>query len=289
MVANGLGCQILLLLILTNGFRASIALGRLQLIARKPTFLGWGMSVETRQVPAANAEIPVSPGSPNSPLPPVVAIEADNGTADGGVTAKATLDMVGPQKEATGQADEPAPDQPSSGDILALVATIEQRILLVFEQKLAFDASKEKQIDRLHEELQGYRSDLVAKAVRPVFQSMIRLHDDFGKVLEALEREDPLQITPERMLGILKGFRDDVEMALSHNGVQAYRTDTDVFDPRRQKVLRKVETAEPTQVGQLAARMRPGFEYGENILEKERVAVYAMAQAGPSDSKDKGV
>src|SRR3954471_21978980 len=106
------------------------------------------MSVETRQVPASDAEIPVSPGSLNGPPPPVSAIEAEHGAADGGVTAEATLDAAGPQQEATGQAGGPAPDQP--GDILALMATIEQRILLAFEQKLAFDASKEKQIDRLH-------------------------------------------------------------------------------------------------------------------------------------------
>lgn len=89
------------------------------------------------------------------------------------------------------------------------------------------------------------------------------------------------------MLAILKDFRDDVQLALSHNGVEAYRADTEIFDPRRQKVMRKVETADPAQVGHLVARMRPGFEYGENILEKERVAVYAMAPPAPSESKDK--
>jgi molecular chaperone GrpE len=243
------------------------------------------MSAESRQVGASDVEIPVSSISTDRQTAAASAEHTDGE----GATAEAPSNVAELQKEATDLASESASRRPLSGDIPTLLAGIEQRILQAFEQKLAFDASKEKQIDRLHEELQGHRSDLVSKAVRPVLQSMIRLHDDFGKVLDALEREDPAQVAPRRMFEILKGFRDDVELALGHNGVNVYRTDTDVFDPRRQKVLRKVDTAEPAQVGQLAARMRPGFEYGESILEKERVAVYAMPQVGPPDSKDRGV
>jgi molecular chaperone GrpE len=173
-------------------------------------------------------------------------------------------------------------ERPSSNErsdtITELLTKMEERILDAFEQKLAFDASKEKQIDRLHEELQGYRSDLVAKCVRPVLQSLIRLHDDLGKVLDALALEDPSQVTADRVLGLLKGFHQDIELALNHNGVTAYRNESDAFDPRRQKVLRTVNANDQSQVGQIAARVRPGFEHGDTIIEKERVAVFAMPQ-----------
>jgi molecular chaperone GrpE len=168
------------------------------------------------------------------------------------------------------------PVAPSNIDIRSQLEDMERRILEAFERKLAFDQSKEKQIDRLHAELQGHRTDLVGKAVKPVLQSLIRMHDDFGKVLDALDREDPALITAERLLKLLKGFRDDVELALNHNGVQAFAAETEVFDPRRQRVLRAVETTEQSQVGHLAARLRPGFELDGAILEKERVAVFAL-------------
>ena len=244
------------------------------------------MGAETLPAHGVDAEIPAYLEA-DSKSAPTLEAESGRNASEVGANATEPLEVAGCPKGAN--VPGPAFDHPPSNDIPTLLVGIEQRILDAFEQKLAFDASKEKQINRLHEELQGYRSDLVAKAVRPVLQSMIRLHDDFGKVLDALEREDPAQVTPQRLFEILKGFRDDVELALGHNGVNVYRTDTDVFDPRRQKVLRKVEAIEPGQIGQLAARMRPGFEYGESILEKERVAVYAMPQAGPSDSKDKGI
>lgn len=150
-------------------------------------------------------------------------------------------------------------------------------LLRAIEDRLALDRFRETQIDKLHMELQTYKADLVSKAIQPVLKSLIRLHDDMGKVLEALEKEEPAQLTPERALHLLDGFREDVELALHHNGVIAFRTEDDTFDPRRQRVLRTVQTDDPDTVGRLAARLRPGFEQGETVLEKERVAVYVIA------------
>jgi len=176
----------------------------------------------------------------------------------------------------TGLPEPTAAADVSGRDLSLQLSEVERRILTAFEEKLAFDTVKEKQLDRLHDELQRYRSDLVTKAIRPVFQSVIRLHDDLGKVLDALAREEPSQVTPERLLKLLRSFHDDVELALNNNGVSSVRTETEIFDPRRQRVLRTVETTDASQVGKLAGRLRPGFEYEGNLIEKERVAVYAM-------------
>jgi molecular chaperone GrpE (heat shock protein) len=165
--------------------------------------------------------------------------------------------------------------------LTTILAAMEERILEAFERKLAFDSGKEKQIERLHAELQGYKGDLVAKAIRPIFQSLIRLHDDVGKMLEALTQEDPARLTPARLVGLLKDFQEDVELALQDNGVTAFRTTGDDFDPRRQRVLRTVHTMEPPEVGRLAERLRPGFETDQTLLEKERVAVYVLARQDP--------
>jgi len=206
--------------------------------------------------------------------------------------AATSIDADGTIDDSAAKNDEPNADMPaatgaaptsgieadvSGRELSRQILSVETRLLHAFEEKLAFDAVKEKQLDRLHEELQRHRSDLVAKAIRPVFQSVIRLHDDLGKVLEALAREDPALLTADRLLKLLSGFRDDVELALNNNGVSSFRSETEMFDPRKQRVLRTVDTTDESQVGRLAARLRPGFEYEDNILEKERVAVFALA------------
>lgn len=157
-----------------------------------------------------------------------------------------------------------------AGIVEAGVARIEG----VLESKHALDCFREAQVDRLHAELQDYRNDLVGKVVRPVFRSMIRLHDDIGKVLDALGRDELEALSAERMLGLLRGFRDDIEIALDQHGVTTFRLPTEEFDPRRQTVARTIKTDEPARVGHIAGRVNPGFESGDAVLQKERVAVY---------------
>lgn len=194
--------------------------------------------------------------------------------SDGGAASSTAAEVSAATEATTGK----------GMDIQEQLATLERNVLNAFESKIAFDLTKEKQIDRLHAELQGHRSDLVGRAIRPVFQSLVRLYDDFDKVLEALQAEDQAKLTAERLLGLLKGFRDDVELALEHNGVTAFRTDEEKFDPIRQRVARTIKTADESLIGLIAARVRPGFEGGGAIIERERVAVYIRGEEPPAQN-----
>src|SRR5436190_1549674 len=71
------------------------------------------------------------------------------------------------------QDDKPfsAPSPGENSEAAAGLARLEDlftmglaEILKAFQDKLAFDQFKEDQITRLHDELQGYKSDLLAKA-----------------------------------------------------------------------------------------------------------------------------
>jgi molecular chaperone GrpE (heat shock protein) len=161
-----------------------------------------------------------------------------------------------------------------------------ERLLRAWDEREARDRFREKQIDRLHDELQGYKADLISKATRPALQSLIRLHDDVAKVSEALQREEPAKLTPERFMKILDGFKDDVLIALEQNGVAAFQDPDDKFNPLRQKALKTVP-GEPESLGRIAQRNRPGFERGDAVLEKERVTVYAASAPKDKTSASK--
>ena len=64
---------------------------------------------------------------------------------------------------------------------------------------------------------------------------------------------------------------------LERNGVRPFEASGEDFDPQRQTAARRVETADPEQVGRIADRIRPGFKQGTVVLQKERVAVYVAA------------
>lgn len=163
-----------------------------------------------------------------------------------------------------------------------------QRVLAALAEYRAVDRFKEAQLDQLHAELQGHRADLVGKATRPVFLSLIRLHDDIGKLLEPVAAEGLAALTPEKMVRLLEELHKDVAVVLEEHGVSAFRGEAERFDARREKVLRTVETTSTQLAGQVAERIRPGFEQNGVLLEKERVAVYVLpknAGAAPSPNQ----
>jgi molecular chaperone GrpE (heat shock protein) len=154
-------------------------------------------------------------------------------------------------------------------------------VLSALKRKHALDTFRERQIDRLHRELQEHRNDLAARIAQPLAGGLIRLHDDLGRMLDTLEGADPARLTPERFVRTVRGIRDDVEVVLSQNGIQGYREAGEEFDPRRQTALRTTPTDDPTRVGRTAERLRPGFERGDRVLQKERVSVFV----GPRETQ----
>jgi molecular chaperone GrpE len=159
-------------------------------------------------------------------------------------------------------------------------------LLEEFRGRLALDRFKEDQIARLHGELQTYKSDLVNKTARQLLQGLIRLHDDLGKMASALRQKPPEELTPERFFQQFAGFQDDIELLLGQHGVESFTSPGEAFDPRRQTAARTVPTDDPGRVGQVAERLRPGFEQGEALLQKERVAVYVASNG--SNEKAQG-
>ena len=150
------------------------------------------------------------------------------------------------------------------------------QILNAFEQKIAFDASKQQQIDRLHAELQEYRTDLIAKTNRPLVNGLIRLHDDIGKLIEKLKSKSTEQVEPEKLFNTIGGIQEDIEILLDQNGVMAFQEPVDTFEPKRQRALKNVLTTEKEQVGKVAERVRVGFEQGDEIIKKEMVRVFVL-------------
>lgn len=157
-------------------------------------------------------------------------------------------------------------------------------LLLELRDRFALDRFREEQVARLHSELQSYREDRLGQVVRQVLRELIDLHDALGKAAAAWQRKPADELTPERLHDLLDGFRDDVEIALARHGVVPYRVPGDDFDPHRQTALCTVAAPEPGAAGKVAERLRPGFEQGTALLQKERVTVYTDRGPGGDHS-----
>ncbi len=178
------------------------------------------------------------------------------------------------------------PILPDQNDFEAFEKTISlgfKNILNAFNQKIAYDKTKQHQIDALHNELQQYRTDLIAKTNRPIVNGVIKLHDDIGRLIEKIE-SDPDQFSTNRFIKMIGGIQEDLEILLDQNGIMAFRESGDKFAPRRQQVIRKLNTADKSLNGLIANTLRPGFEQGDELIKKERVSIYVFSET--SDEQD---
>lgn len=181
-------------------------------------------------------------------------------------------------------------------DVLSRINNIEtlikvgiEQVLTQFEDKFKYDAFKEKQLDALHQELQDYKSDLLSQALRPIFNALIRLHDDTGKMLEGLRNKPAEELNPERFFNVMEDFADDIDRLLRDHGVNPFldQEPGQQFNGQRQQAVGFINTSEAEENGCIAEQVRSGFEYGKIMLRKERVKVYRyVAEDVPTKTND---
>ena len=93
-------------------------------------------------------------------------------------------------------------------------------------------------------------------------------------MIEARSEEDPDRAAILR--GALEAVRTAIEDILYRQGVEPFRNEGEVFDPRRQRAVMTVPTQEAELNKTIAARIRPGFQAGERTIRPEIVSVYAL-------------
>lgn len=206
--------------------------------------------IEPTTDPAADEAEPASPAGPSPPL-------GEHPTVPAGQDLPAETDAL--------------------GRLESVLAEGLTAIRAELAAKLTYDQFKEQQVERLHNELQGYKSDLIRRATEPLFFGLIKLHDHLGHLVSSLREQAVDELSPARLLDHLDEFRDDVELLLARHGVEPFSVAEETFDPRRQTAVERRLTEDPSSNGRIAGRVRPGFEQGAVLLQKERVAVWVAA------------
>lgn len=142
-----------------------------------------------------------------------------------------------------------------------------------FDNKIAEDEHKAQLFDKMYNELQSYKTDLYAKILKPFVLSTITLLDDTNTFLGKLaENESALA---EKYL---RSLPDDLVDILEANGVTLYEDDVDIFNPRTQRVVKKVPTEKPEFDNSIAKRVRKGYSWNGANLKPELVWIYKYGQ-----------
>ena len=143
-----------------------------------------------------------------------------------------------------------------------------------FVSKLKYDAHKDQIIDRLHQELQGFKNGILEKLIRPIVMDLIHLHDDGMKLAQNLEEKDPEELTITKLIKLLKETPLDISDVLYRNVIESYTCDEKIFNPKLQKAAHAVETDHPGLDKHICERIKKGFTYQDKILRPEIVSVF---------------
>lgn len=174
-------------------------------------------------------------------------------------------------------APAPAPS-PVSGESLEMgLERIENQMAQLraeFEGKLKYDAHKNAIIDKLHQDLQEYKSDFLKKYLQSIIMDIIQIIDNIRKLVDHYEQQEVPNIDPRKILDILKGIPSDLEDLFFRQGVKPYTCDGDGFDPSRQRVLKTLTTRDQEKDKTVAESLRPGYEWEGQVIRPEMVAAY---------------
>jgi len=164
----------------------------------------------------------------------------------------------------------PANESPEVTPLVAEWSTILQAIQQLqenFEAKIKYDASKERMVDTLHQELQAYREGLHFKILRPIFMDLITMYDDFTKILSVISPDDN---PPQTLLS----FQDTLAGILEKHGVEIYCEEGDTLMAKRQQVVKTSPTNDSEKDKLVATRLYKGFSFEDRILRPERVTTF---------------
>jgi molecular chaperone GrpE len=155
-------------------------------------------------------------------------------------------------------------------DILELKESI-KGLGEAFEIKIKYDTAKEAQINKLHAELQEYKSGLYLNILKPIVLDLITMHDNFGKLI--YERSKSLSSDE---LKLYSGIQTDIEDILYRYGFECFSTDADVvdFDSKRQRIAKTSVTNDESKDRKISERLRKGFTYQGLLIRPEFVNVY---------------
>lgn len=160
--------------------------------------------------------------------------------------------------------------------VINLLSSKVEGLIDMFEHKLAYDITKQQQIDGLHSELQKYKSDLISKTSWPIINGLIQMYAFNNKRIIKMDDKKDNYFKRENFKKEITSFQEDIEILLEQNGVLAFRDSevTGEFLPQKQRALETTKTSDKLLQGKIAKLIRPGFEQGKKIIQKEFVNVY---------------
>jgi molecular chaperone GrpE len=149
------------------------------------------------------------------------------------------------------------------------IAGIELTLLQLkemFEQRLQYDAVKDRAFDTLYDKMKQYESGFQASLKESMIRSLVLLHDTM------VNSEAELSATPKAQAHI-SYLRQELLDILYAEDVEPIGELSGQFNSSRQQALRTIPTDDPAQGNSIAEVIREGFLFQGKVLRPQSVIV----------------
>jgi molecular chaperone GrpE (heat shock protein) len=228
---------------------------------------------ETGVLPA-NFEVVVRAGSP-------AAEGAEHTGESGAPTAVLSADATGAHEQllrlldslvAPGGAASLSASLAETSVQIAALAAHQEELKSLFDSRLHSDEVQAKALERLHDQLQDYKSNFIRQALLPVLKDIIYCYDFAASAVPGAELEAAAQADAQaKALAHLKQMLLDI---LFKYDVEPYRGEGEFFDRKTQQCVKTLPTDAEADDKKVAAPGVVGFRLGETIVRKEQVTLY---------------
>lgn len=143
----------------------------------------------------------------------------------------------------------------------------------LFNARIMHTDHEEKIVDQMHKELQKYKEDMYAQLVRPILLDVIEVRDSIMRMAATyLAKPEGEQNIPNKTFS---DYAYDLQDILEKNSVEIYRSKLgDDFTPIKQRVIKKVPTADESLHGKVAESLSCGYSYNGRTISAEKITVY---------------
>jgi molecular chaperone GrpE len=146
-----------------------------------------------------------------------------------------------------------------------------QKLNKDFTDKLKADESKEKIIDNLHRELQGYKDDQLKDIIKPLINDLILMADRKRKIIKKAEEGD---LSTDKLLRILNESIQDVEDILYRQGIDPFSSSDGHFDSKVQQIVKTFKTEDLSKDKMVAEVVGKGYQWDGKLFRHEKVNIF---------------
>lgn len=165
-------------------------------------------------------------------------------------------------------------EQTTITEMLASHNVLLEEVKSLIETRLSYDETKEKTIEKLHEELKLYRDNFISQSQKPIFIDLIMLYDDFMQVLSVFEeKQDMTKDDIAAMRHNLHTIKEGLLEILYSREVTLYHKHPDFLDYKLHKTIGTVPTSIESENNQVAKIVKPGFCWNGKTLRPEEVII----------------